>query len=228
MVAAAADVALPDAPSSQRTMAPQAAVLPSTAPAQVKTASIYQINIQPGEIAPKLTMAQQSLLGVRSAFTPLSMSGWFFAAGWSHVIDSTPNYGRDSEAFAQRLGAAAARGTSESIFSRAVFAPVLHEDARYYIMGKSSGQGFWKRTAYAGSRVFITRTNDGKATPNISLLAGNLAASALTVTYYPERDTTGGQIGKTFGGSLAGAAIGFIANEFLDDALELAHLKKRE
>jgi hypothetical protein len=110
--------------------------------------------------------------------------------------------------------------------SESIFAPVFHEDPRYYVMGK--GHNFFKRAIYAGTRVIITRTDDGHTTPNFSLLAGDAAGAALTTTYYPPANTSFSEGAKTFGGSLGGSALGFVVTEFLDDALHFVHLRKAE
>jgi hypothetical protein len=60
------------------------------------------------------------------------------------------------------------------------------------------------------------------------LWAGNLGSALLTSTYYPQKNTSAGEIAATFGTSLGGAAIGFLTDEFIDDALVLVHLKKGE
>jgi hypothetical protein len=78
---------------------------------------------------------------------------------------------------------------------------------------------------YAGSRVFVTRNDNGKVTPNLALLGGNLAGSALTNAYYPQINQGFRQTASTFGGSIGGSAIGFLVSEFYDDALHFAHLK---
>ncbi len=144
-----------------------------------------QMTISPNEIAEPMTVHEKVVGGLKDSVSLFSALGWFAAAGWEHAWNDSPNYGTDSGAFGQRLGAAAVRGISEGVFSESFFAPVFHEDPRYYIMGP--GHSFFKRAIYAGTRVLITRTDSGRTTPNFALIAGNAAGSALTVTYYPQR-----------------------------------------
>jgi len=87
------------------------------------------------------------------------------------------------------------------VFSNSLFAPLFHEDPRYYVMG--TGHPFFKRLVYAGTRAIITRTDSGRTTPNFSLLAGNAAGSALTIPYYPAQNTSFKEVAETFGGRLA-------------------------
>lgn len=199
------------------------AVNPTTKP----IAPRYRMTIGPDEQAQRLTRGQTSILGLRGAASPFALTGSLFAAGWSHLWNTTPNYGTNSTAFGQRFGAALVSGASKGIFSNAVFAPLFHQDPRYYRMGRDNGN-FGSRLWYAGTRVFVTRTMDGHPAPNLSLFAGAAGSSALTVTYYPARDTNIGQVAKTFGFSLAGSCVGRLTAEFLPDALAIVHRGKHE
>jgi hypothetical protein len=182
--------------------------------------------ILPGEQVPHLTAGDKFVLGLKNAVSPLSMSGWVAAALYAQVLDGSPNYGTNGKAFAQRLGAAAARGSSEGIFSDSIMAPIFHEDPRYYKMG--GGHPFLKRVVYAATRTIITRTDGGHASPNFALITGNIAGAALTNVYYPQTNRTFNQTTETFAGSIGGSALGFVVSEFLSDTLELVHLRKSE
>jgi hypothetical protein len=149
------------------------------------------------------------------------------AAGFdSQVTDSSPNFGTDSGAYGERLGAISLRIISQNIIGHAVFAPVFHDDPRYYKMG--SGHSIVERGLYAATRTLITRSDDGRARPNYSLLSGNLAAATLTNAYYPRVNQGVAETANTFGTSIGGSAVGFVVTEFLDDVLRLAHLQKLE
>lgn len=198
-----------------------------SAPQRTKSSRWSQSKlVLPGQQVPVLTSRDKVLLGAKDSVSLYSMTGWVFSAGFSHALDKTPNYGVDKGAFGQRLGAAAIRNISEDIFSTSVMAPVLREDPRYYRMGR--GHSITHRAVYAVTRVFITKTDSGHATPNLALFAGNLAAATLTNAYYPSRNRGTSQTMLTFGASLGGSMIGFGVNEFLGDALQLAHIKKSE
>jgi hypothetical protein len=195
-------------------------------PAAVKRrilATRSDITIYPGQTAPPLSAHDKEVMGFKQSFTLFSLIGWTTSAAYTHLINGSPNYGTDSAAFGERLGAAALRNTSQNIFGNVVFAPLFHEDPRYYKMGK--GHNVVKRVAYAATRAIITRADDGHATPNYSLISGRVFGSALTNAYYPDTNRNFSQTAQTFGTSMGGAAIGFVVTEFLDEALEIAHLK---
>jgi hypothetical protein len=182
--------------------------------------------IEPGQQAPKINTGDKILIGLRYSVSPFSATGWVVSAEYSLLINGSPNYGTNGKAYAQRLGAAAARNGSQAIFTDAIMAPVMHEDPRYYIMGP--GHNVFKRAGYAITRPLITRTDDGRTTVNFALLAGNLAGSALTQAYYPPVNRGFSQTMQTFGNSLGGSALGFAVIEFSGDILKAIHLKKSE
>jgi hypothetical protein len=213
----------PDPNSADPDGAGQTTTTPQSHP---KGTGHLQFVINPGETAEKMTVREKVLGGMLNSVSLYSATGWLTAAGWEQLWNSSPNYGTDSGAFGERLGAAALRGVSEGVFSSSLFAPLFHEDPRYYVMGP--GHGFIKRAWYAGTRVIITRTDSGRKTPNFSLIAGNLAGSALTIPYYPALNTSFKEVMITFGGSIGGSALGYVVDEFIVDALVDLHLKKKQ
>lgn len=184
------------------------------------------MTILPGETSHPLSSHGKVVLGFKESMSIFSILGWSTSAGYSHLVDGSPNYGTDKAAFGERLGATALRNVSESIFSVSLFAPLLHEDPRYFELGPEHNVA--KRVVYAASRSLITRTDGGHSSVNFSLLAGNLLGSALTNAYYPERNRGFGQTMETFGTSVGGSAFGYVVTEFLNQALVAAHLKKPE
>jgi hypothetical protein len=189
--------------------------------ATLPEASRYQWTIEPGQGAPALTAGDKVVGGLKDSFSLFAALGWFASAGWEQLTNGSPNYGTDRGAFGERLGVAAIRDSSESIFSDCVMAPLLHEDPRYYRMG--SGHNFVVRAIYAGTRTIITKTDGGKTTPNFALLTGTLGGSALTNVYYPQINTGAKQVFLTFGGSLGGTAVGNLVTEFYKDIFHSRH-----
>jgi hypothetical protein len=72
--------------------------------------------------------------------------------------------------------------TDGNYFVILILPTILHQDERYYAMGKG---GFWKRTIYSASRVLITPNYEGHNTFNASEIFGRGIAQAISVTYYP-------------------------------------------
>lgn len=198
---------------------------PGTKPV-FKHAPHLHMTVFPGEIADPMTVSDKVKAGLKNSVSLFSMTGWITSAGYEQMTNGSPNFGTDAGAFGQRLGFGAIHGITNGVFSNSLFAPIFHEDSRYYVMGR--GHPFLKRLVYATTRTIISRTDSGRPTPNYALFAGNASGAALTVIYYPAQNTTVREVTRTFGTSLAGSAFGFTVDEFIIDALVDLHLKKKQ
>ena len=181
--------------------------------------------IPSGWTAQPINAHDKVLLGLRDLYSPLNFIAMLASAGYEHALNSEPNYGTDRGAFGERLGAAAIRESTQGLFTDAVFAPILHEDPRYYVQG--SPHGFIYRLFYAGTRPLITRTDSGHNTVNAALLLGYAGSSALSYSYYPQINQNFHDTAATFGSSIGGAALGYVVSEFSDDVLKAVHMRKK-
>jgi hypothetical protein len=181
--------------------------------------------ILPNQPAPALTAGDKILMGFRDSATPFSAAGWVLSATYEQIVNGPPNYAESGKGYAQRLGAAAARGTSKSIFSTSVLAPVFHEDPRYYKLGATHSAA--ARLLYAASRTFITKNDGGAPTPNLSLLLGTLGATSLTQAYYPPVNRGFDDLSRTYGEALGSDMFSMVVSEFLSEALDILHLNPR-
>ena len=172
--------------------------------------------------AQPLTAGEKVHAGVKDLYSYENFAAMFISAGYEQVVNSSPNYGTDKGAFGERLGAAAIRETTQSGFTEIVFAPLLHEDARYYVKGPSANPV--KRTLYAITRPLITRKDNGDSTVNGALLLGYAASAAITPAYYPQSNRNFHDVASVYGSSIGGAALGFFVSEFSEDVLRSLHL----
>jgi hypothetical protein len=211
------DLHLPEAPH----VADDAVTASIAAAPSWPTASHTQELVHPGQEAPVLSSGDKVLLGFRSAFSPFAVVGWLSAAGYEQALNGSPNFGTDRGAFGQRLGASALRASTEDVLSESVFAPLLHEDPRYYKLGPSHSVPV--RLLYAITRPLINRTDSGRNSVNVALLAGNLAGAELTHTYYPQSNRSQREILETFGGSIGGSAFGYAVYEFFGNFAGKSH-----
>ncbi len=227
LVPATDAAALPDAPTVSSSLADsldQAGVAAGKGTPNTSVAPKYSGIILPGQTTSRLTGGEKVIYGFKDAFSPFSLVSVTVSAGWSHLIDSAPHYGTNSEAFGKREGVAALRNVEQALFSDAVFAPVFHDDPRYYELGRQ--HKFVNRVIYAGTRVVVTRTDSGRNTINAPLLLGYGATAGMNNLYYPDRDTGAKNSFQSWATSLGGAALGMEVNEFLDDALRIVHMRK--
>jgi hypothetical protein len=225
--------ALPEDPSAHlanlagvgEAVDPVPQMTPQTATSAGPIAPKYTKYIPAGYRGQTLTGRDKFIVGVRDLYSPSTFLGEIVTAGYSQVLNGQPNYGTDKGAFGQRLGASALRDISEGLFTDSILSPVFHEDPRYYVEGPR--YNFFHRTFYAATRPIITRTDSGKSTINAATLVGYAGASALSYTYYPEINKNFQDTAATFGGALAGDAIGFFVSEFTDDVLQALHIEKK-
>ena len=201
----------------------QAATTSTTGPARAMVGPHIKL-IASDQLAPPQTAGQKVVMGLRDTVTPFSAIGWVFSAGWSHLIDGSPNYGTNSEAFAKRLGAAAALSTSRGIFTDCILGPAFHQDTRYYQLGRD--HKFFNRVIYASTRPIIGKTDGGRAIPNYASLIGGAGGAALTFTYYPETNQNGGQVATTFATGIGSAVLNNLFNEFGGDIIRALNLSK--
>ncbi len=103
-------------------------------------------------------------------------------AGIAMAGKSQPTFGQGAEGFGKYYWHVFVDGAIENYMTEAIVPAATKEDPRYYTMGKG---GFVKRTGYAVSRLFITRTNSGGSTFNLSEVVGAGAAAGIGNAYYP-------------------------------------------
>ena len=180
--------------------------------------------IQPYEVGQPLNSADKFKLAIISRLTMSDVVSTAFSAGWSQMLDSSPHYGTDSGAFGERLGALTLKQTTQSIFNYGIYASLLHDDPRYYVMGPQRNVGV--RALYSASRLAVTQTDDGKAVFNWPKFAAIASATALTNAYYPAQDRGFAHGATAFGMSLGSSILNNEVHEFVGDGLRL--LRRRQ
>jgi hypothetical protein len=108
-------------------------------------------------------------------------------AGISMASKSQPSFGQGGAGYGRYYWHIFVDGGIENYMTEAIVPAVTKEDPRYYTLGKG---GFLKRTGYAVSRLFLTRTDAGKTTFNISEIVGAGAAAGTSNAYYPAQSNT--------------------------------------
>ena len=74
---------------------------------------------------------------------------------------------------------------------------LLHEDTRYYALGK--GHKIVIRALYVISRQGVARTYGGRQTPNLAGLGGKVLTQVVSRNYYPTGATSFGVLAEKFG-----------------------------
>lgn len=135
-------------------------------------------------------------------------------AGLSMAQKSQPAFGQGGAGYGRYYWHTFADGGIENYMTEAVVPVVTREDPRYYTLGKG---GFLKRTGYAVSRLFITRTNAGSSTFNLSEVVGAGAAAGIGNAYYPQQSNPWVKTYQRWGTQMALDGVFNILKEFWPD-----------
>lgn len=104
-------------------------------------------------------------------------------------------WGQGWGAYGKRYGANFADNSIGTYMTTAVFPSLLHEDPRYYQLGKGR---FIHRAYHAVNRLFVIRTDSGHDRFNYSESVGNAVAAALSNIYHAPEDRTAARNATSF------------------------------
>jgi hypothetical protein len=138
--------------------------------------------VSANEHLPPLDFKGELWLATQDTF---DYSDFIFVAGLAGVDmaeNSQPSFGHGAEGYGKYYWHVFVDGAIENYMTEAIVPAATKEDPRYYTLGKG---GFVKRTGYAVSRLFITRTDSGGRTFNLSEVVGAGAAAGIGNAYYP-------------------------------------------
>jgi hypothetical protein len=166
---------------------------------------------------PPLTVKQKFKTGAEDAFDTYSVPLAGIVAAISQAENDDAAWGQGWGAFGKRYAATYADTVIGSFMTTGVFPSILHEDPRYFRMGSG---GFKKRSWYAVTKLFVTRTDAGKPQFNYSEFMGNATAAGISLTYHTiqERNLS------SFGGDyLTQIAIDAFANQLKEFWPDIRH-----
>lgn len=163
---------------------------------------------------PPLTPGGKWDFATSEVFAPLAILDLGVAAALRQQQDQFPSFGEGTIGFVKRYGVAFGNHAGSDYMTGAIFPILLHEDPRYFRKGKG---GFFRRTAYAVSRIAVTRTDKGAHDFNFSEFLGNAAAAGLANVYLPHGDRTTSYSAQQFGLFLASDTLVNFALEFWPD-----------
>ena len=113
---------------------------------------------------------------------------------------------------ATRAARSFAFGTAANFFEKFAYASVFKQDPRYY---KSEKTGAGAKIAYAVSRLFVTRSDQGASQLNTSFIAGGLTAAGLSNVWERDERRTAAETMKRWGLHIGFAAASNILHEFI-------------
>ncbi len=173
---------------------------------------------------PRLSTGAKFKVVARGSFDWVEFPWYAFLAGVSQAENSEPGFGQGAQGYGKRIGTAFADGTIENFMTEAVLPSILKQDPRYYHLGKGS---FWRRTTYAVSRIFVTRSDAGSTQFNYSEIFGSAMSAAIsTYSYHPRSDRTIVNTAKVWGTEVGYDTITLVVKEFWRDIGRHLHKTK--
>jgi hypothetical protein len=151
---------------------------------------------------------------VEHYFDPFTFAFNGVAAGLEQATNQKAGYGQGAMGYAKRYGADFTDGLTNEIFVTGVFPALLHQDPRYYRLGRGNG---WKRTGYALSRILIAHGDSGATRINASEFLGNFVSGALSMTYYPQNQRSVGEVFTRMGVQIGYDSFFNVIKEFYPD-----------
>lgn len=164
---------------------------------------------------PPLSTKEKFKVVTKGSFDYVQIPWYAFLAGISQAEDSEKGYGQGAAGYGKRFGAYFADGTIENYMTGAILPTVLHQDPRYFQSGKG---GFTRRSGYAISRIFVTRSDSGHQQFNYSEIFGSaFSAGISTYSYHPHEDKTLPNTLSVWGTQVGYDTITLVVKEFWPD-----------
>ena len=151
--------------------------------------------VETAQLLPALTAGQKFRLATASVFDWAAFPFNGTLAAISQAKGDPKSWGQGWGAYGKRYGESFGDNSIGTYMTTAIFPSLLHEDPRYYQMGKGS---FARRAYHGVNRLFVTRTDSGHDRFNISESAGNAVAAAISNLYHPAEDRTASRNASTF------------------------------
>jgi hypothetical protein len=164
---------------------------------------------------PPLTTGEKFKVTARGSFDPVELVWYGALAGIGQAENSEATFGQGAAGYAKRYGERFADGTIENFMAKAVFPSLLHQDPRYFQLGKG---GFWHRVFFAADRGPVTRSDSGNTQFNISEIAGSAGAAAIsTYAYHPGPDRNVENMLHVWGTQVGYDVLSYVIKEFWPD-----------
>jgi hypothetical protein len=164
---------------------------------------------------PPLSTREKFSLAAHDSIVDYSSFTWTgILAAQAMVLNSNPELGSGIHGYGRYYWRTFTDGVSGTFFTEAIVPAITHEDPRYYTLG---GGGFLRRTGYAISRAFVTKTDSGGTSFNFSEVVGNGLEAGLSNAYYPPQDRGLSQTTMNWGTQMESAVLNHIFQEFWPD-----------
>jgi hypothetical protein len=164
---------------------------------------------------PPLSTREKFVLAAHDSVVDYSSFTWAgILAAQAMALNSEPELGGGFAGYGRYYWRTFTDGVSGTFFTEAIVPAITHEDPRYYTLGQG---GFLRRTGYAISRAFVTKTDSGGTSFNFSEVVGNGLEAGLSNAYYPPQERGLSQTTVNWGTQMESAVLNHIFQEFWPD-----------
>lgn len=164
---------------------------------------------------PPMSTHEKFVLAAHDSVLDYSSYTWAaILAGQAMLLNSYPELGHGAAGYGRYYWRTFTDGVSGTFFTEAIVPSIAHEDPRYYTMGQG---GFFRRTGYAISRAFVTKTDSGRTRFSFSEVVGNALEAGLSNAYYPPEERGLRQTATNWGTQMESAVLNHIFQEFWPD-----------
>ena len=162
-------------------------------------------------VLPPQTLRQKFSDASKDTFDYSALVLELLLAAYNYGLNATPEFGSGGLGYSRYLWHSAADQSIENYMVEFVVPALTREDTRYYQLGHG---GFKKRTWYALTRTFVTKSDDHKATANLGELVGAAGGAAISQQYYPRPERTFDKWAGQYGTNLLIDAASYFLREF--------------
>ncbi len=170
--------------------------------------------VSAGAIPPPPTPKQAFVIATKNSFDYSSFIFVGITSELAQASNAHPQLGKGVAGYGRYYWRGFVDKTDGNYLVIFALPSVLHQDERYYAMGKGN---FFKRGIYASSRILITPDYHGHNTFNASEIFGRAIAQGISMTYYPSHDRTIGALAVKFGWAMGRDALTNTFREFWPD-----------
>jgi hypothetical protein len=172
-------------------------------------------SVSAGVTLPPQTVKDKFVTATQDSFDYSAFILAALVATEAYLVTDTPEFGKGWVGYGRYYWHTFVDQDSENYFVEFIIPSIMHEDTRYYALGKGSGG---QRALYAISRLVVTRKDaDGSATFNSSEIVGAAISSGISNFYYPRAERTVGNTLTKYGVNLGIDGASFVFREFYPD-----------
>jgi hypothetical protein len=216
-------VVAPETPATSQDQ--QSGSLPAPAPQSADTSQGQQtkriLGIMPNFQAvsanthvPPMSLSDKFWLATEGTFDYSAFVSVGIQSAIEQASKSYPEFHQGAVAYGRYYWHSFADAGIENYFVGAIFPAIMREDPRYYTLDRG---GFFHRTSYAVSRLWITKSDRGSRRFNFSEIVGSVAAAELSSRYYPRQERTAGEVMERWTSQFLNDAVNNVIQEFWPD-----------